>query len=162
MEKAHHSLLVGERAGLDDGAAKHFDEAAAHGINGYAKQDAHQRIVEKTGHKGQASQAQGRCNLRNDDAPAVVYVLEFRAEEIRNQLNHIENGRNEGQAGYGNFILTVKSHEQKRRKIGHDGLRHKPQITRQFGFSIVFHSILISLAKLSILLLFVYNKINCP
>ena len=33
MEQAHHPLLVGERTGLDDGTAKHLDEAATHGID---------------------------------------------------------------------------------------------------------------------------------
>ena len=107
--------------------------------------------MEETRHKGQPHEAQGRCHLRNDDALAIIYIPELGTEEIRNQLNHIEDSRDEGQAGDRDPVLTVKSHKQKRREISHDGLRHKTQITRQFGFSIVFHSHLFSLAKLSIL-----------
>ena len=42
VEQAHHSFLVRERAGLDDGAAEHLDETASHRIDGNAQQDANQ------------------------------------------------------------------------------------------------------------------------
>ncbi len=101
--------------------------------------NANQRMREKPGQKCQPCQSKGRGHLRNDAALAVVQVLELGTEEIRNQLNGIEYGRNQGQACDGNLIFPVKSQEQQRCKVGHNGLRHKAQITGQLGLPIFIH-----------------------
>ena len=147
MEQAHHPLLVGERTGLDDGTAQDLDQAATHGIHGHAEEDPHHWIGEQLRQERQAGEPQGRGDLRQDDAPAVIDVPELGAQEIRDQLDNIEDGRDQRQAGNRHIILAVESDEQQRDEIGHDGLRHETQVAGGLGFAVILHGLEKSAAR---------------
>ena len=84
--------------------------------------------------KSQSDQTQRRGYLRQDNTAAIVEVLELRTKQVGDELYDVEDGRDERQCGDGNPILAVKSHEEQRCEIGHDGLCDKAEVAGNFCF----------------------------
>ena len=114
-------------------------QAASDGIDTHAKEHAYQRIGEERRHESQSDEPQSRSHLRDDDALAIVDILKPGAKQIRHQLNDVEHRRNQGQAGYRQLIFTVKRHEQQRREVGYDGLRHKAEVAGRFCLAVILY-----------------------
>ena len=83
-------------------------------------------------------------------------------KEVRDQLHDIENSRNQCQTCYGDSILTMKSNEQQRSEICHDGLCYKTKIASKFCFFVVFYLIhlVVSLSLSSILLVYCFCTLS--
>ena len=139
MQEAHHPLFVVKRARLDDRTAKYLYQSATDSIYTYAYKDSDKRVGKQLRQESETSHAERRGNLRHDNTPAIVQVLELGTEKIRDQLNDIKHSRNRGNGRNGNIILAAKSDKQKRRKIGHNRLSDKTKITCSLGPSVIIY-----------------------
>ena len=103
------SLLGNGQASI---MGQHLYQTAPDGIHTDADENPHHRVLEQARQEGHPNQAQGRRHLRCNDALAVVNILELGAQQIRNQLNDVKDGRNQCQTGNRYIIFAVKSDEK--------------------------------------------------
>ena len=91
MQKAHHSFLVIKGTSLHDRTAKYFDQAASHGIDDHADDDADKRVREYIGQKCQTDKTQCGKYFRCNDTFAIAdAIYGFCTQNVNDQLGKKE------------------------------------------------------------------------
>ena len=110
MQQAHHSRFVLKRAGLDDGTAEHFDQAAAYRI--YYGTDEYPGIPVRHDIR-QERQQYKPCPRRHfgyDDASSVPQLIrQLYAQKIHYQLGNKKYSRYHCQSLKGYAVIPVKA-----------------------------------------------------
>ena len=137
VQQAHHAVLVIKGTGLDNGADEHLDQSCAHGVKHHSDQDTGEGVGQHFRQHSQQRQTHGGQHLRADHAGTVADpVYELGGGKVDQQLRQEERHGDQGDLLQRDAVSVLEGQEQKRRKVGGDGLGDEPQVAGQQGFTV--------------------------
>ena len=130
VQHAHRRLFVLARARLDGGADQHFDQPAAHGVDGGGDEQPRRRQGQKARQKGEHAQPRRREQVRRHHAGAVTELIDdLGRDEVDQQLHAEIDGDQGADDGQRQGKLFLKGQKQQRSEVVDDRLGDIADIT---------------------------------
>ena len=121
VQQAHHRLLVPGGAGLHNGADKHLNEAAAHGVHRHRDEKPRQRGHPLGQHRQQHQPRRGKQVGGHHADPVADAVHKAGGQQVHRQLDQEIHRNEQGDLLQAQAVLPPQGEKQQ----GHKGVDHR-------------------------------------